>query len=206
MKRNNDVDKKVEEILELAREEKINEEEILAQSVQEKNKELNKQLLYLKAEFDNYRKRIEKEKQEKFYLGKISILEKILSLYDVFSVAIKNMEEKDVVEESKVFDGLKLIYKEFTSFLEKENVEKINDIGKKFDPLYHEVVSYIESDEGEDGVIIEIVSDGYKVKFDNKEIVLRPAKVKIIKNVSTQIKTEIETKQGSISSNKNETD
>jgi molecular chaperone GrpE len=189
-----DSEKKVEEIIDLARDEKLSEEELIKEAVQEKikqitelqekNKELNKQILYLKAEFDNFRKRVEKEKQQKFLLGKISVFEKIIYLYEMFKIAIEslqkiNLEKTD--EFTQIFNGLNLLYKEFESFLNKEGIYKINCLNQQVDPQYHEVVEYEEDDTKQENTILEIVSDGYLLKSDEEELVLRPAKVKVVK-------------------------
>jgi molecular chaperone GrpE len=184
----------IEEILELARDVKLSEEELIKEAIQEKikqiaelqekNKELNKQILYLKAEFDNYRKRVEKEKQQKFLLGKISVFEKIIYLYEMFKIAIDSLQKINLEknnEFSQIFDGLNLLYKEFENFLAKEGVSKIDCINKKVDPKYHEVVEYVENDTKDEDTIIEIISDGYILINNNEEIVLRPAKVKVVK-------------------------
>jgi molecular chaperone GrpE len=186
--------KEVEEIIELARDEKLSEEELIKEAIQEKikqitelqekNKELNKQILYLKAEFDNYRKRVEKEKQQKFLLGKISVFEKIIYLYEMFKVAIDSLQKINLEknnEFSQVFDGLNLLYKEFENFLAKEGISKIDCLNKQVNPQYHEVVEYEEDDTKEENTIIGIISDGYILVDNNEEFVLRPAKVKVVK-------------------------
>jgi molecular chaperone GrpE len=184
----------IEEILELARDVKLSEEELIKEAIQEKikqiaelqekNKELNKQILYLKAEFDNYRKRVEKEKQQKFLLGKISVFEKIIYLYEMFKIAIESLQKINLEKTNEfiqVFNGLNLLYKEFENFLAKEGVSKIDCINKKVDPKYHEVVEYVENDTKDEDTIIEIISDGYILINNNEEFVLRPAKVKVVK-------------------------
>lgn len=186
---------KVEEIINLAREEKLSEEEIIKEAIQEKikqinelqekNKELNKQLLYLRAEFDNYRKRVEKEKQQKFILGKVSVIEKIISLYEMFNLAIKSIESLTKTEKddnsNQVFNGIKLLYKELENFFVKEGVKKIECINTVFNPELHEVVEYEETNELQPDTITEVISDGYILSIDGEEYVLRPAKVKITK-------------------------
>lgn len=219
----------VEEILNLAREEKLNEQELLKQSIEEKNKiieeqknlindlenknkDLYKQILSLKAEFDNFRKRTEKEKQKKFFLGKIDVLEKIISLYEMFFYAVKSIEE---IEErnnlnsglNQVFEGIKLLYKEFENFFAKENIKKIDCLGKKFNHLYHEVVEYEENEEMEDGTIIDEIGSGYIILENEEEYVLRPAKVKVVRNQKSnqkEIYEKNETDNSFSASNKNE--
>ncbi|MFN3550229.1 MAG: nucleotide exchange factor GrpE [Endomicrobiia bacterium] len=225
-KKSND---EIEEILNLAREEKLNEQELLKQSIEEKNKiieeqrnlisdlenknkDLYRQILSLKAEFDNFRKRSEKEKQKKFFLGKVDVLEKIISLYEMFSYAvesIKNIEKQNSLnsELNQIIEGIKLLYKEFENFFVKENIKKIDCLNKKFDHLYHEVVEYEETNEKEDGTIIEVISPGYMIINNDEEFVLRPAKVKVVKNkLEPKKETEsekVETKDSSCASNEN---
>jgi len=200
----NKPEKEIEEILDLAREEKINEQEILKQSIEDKNKiiseqknkieqleqqnkELYRQLLYLKAEFDNFRRRTEEEKQKKFFWGKVNVIEKIISLYEMFSFAInsiKNFEQQNSLayEIKQLLEGIKLLYKEFENFFEKEGIRKIDCLGKQFDHSYHEVVEYEEDKNKQDNTIVEVISDGYIISFENEEYVLKPAKVKVVKN------------------------
>ncbi len=187
--------KETEEILNLTRDEKISEEEILKESIsqknelikelEEKNKELTKQILYLKAEFDNYRKRTEKEKRQKFLLGKISIFEKIISLYEMFNLAIKSIENinqpNTETNISQILDGIKLLYKEFENFLDKEGIKKIDCINKPFDHKYHEIVGYKETNEYEPDTIIEVTAEGYILNDTSEEFVLRPSKVVVTK-------------------------
>jgi molecular chaperone GrpE len=204
----NKPEEKIEEILELAREEKINEQELLKQSIEEKNKiiseqknkieqleqqnkELYRQLLYLKAEFDNFRRRTEEEKEKKFFLGKVNVVEKIISLYEMFSLAIdsiKNIERQNSSnsEIKQVLEGIKLLYKEFENFFEKEGIKKIDCLGKQFDHTYQEVVEFEENKDMEDNTVIGVISDGYIMSFDDEEYVLRPAKVKVVKNTKTK--------------------
>lgn len=211
----NKENKETEELLNLARDEKISEEEVLKESIaeknkiiaelEEKNKELNKQILYLKAEFDNYRKRVEKEKQQKFLLGKISILEKLISLYEMFALAIKsiknNEQKKNNDNISQVIEGIKILYKEIENFLLKEGVKRIDCINQQFNPTYHEVVDYKETDNSEEqDKIIEVVSDGYVFINDLEEYVLRPAKVIVTKLKKIEID---ETQLSSDASNQN---
>ncbi|MBU0600742.1 MAG: nucleotide exchange factor GrpE [Elusimicrobia bacterium] len=143
-------------------------------------KELNSQLLRLRAEFDNYRNRVEKEKQLKYIIGKESVLSKILDFEDIFEKALESLHHWNTDENPKdiknVIHGVALLKKEFTSFLKKEGVRHLEVIGKKIDPMYHEVIGYELCDE-EEGTIIKEVQKGYS--YD--EYVLRPSKVIIAK-------------------------
>lgn len=211
-----EVEKNIEEIIELARETKIAEEEIIKQSIEEKNKlieelrqankELNKQILYLKAEFENYRKRVEKEKQQKFILGKIDVFEKIISFYEMLNYALDNLEkiEKENKDDYllKVVEGIKLLSKEFENFLNKEGIKKIECINQTFNPAYHEVVEIEEvTDEESDNKIISIISNGYLWLGDDIEYTIKPAKVKIAKFKQKEENKNIETKEQKDTSN-----
>lgn len=202
---------KIEEIINLAREEKLAEEELIKEAIQqknkyiseleEKNKELHKQLLYLKAEFDNYRKRVEKEKQQKFLLGKVDIIEKIISFYEMFNYAIQSINETELNEDkqiTQILNGIKLLHKELETFLLKEGVRKIECINQQFNPNYHEIVEYEEDETKQPDTIVSVISDGYILINNNTEYVIRPAKVKVVK--SKQIH---ETKNSEEASNMN---
>ncbi len=199
--------KKIEEILNLSREEKINEEILLKQSLEEKNKfieeletknkDLYRQLLSLKADFENFRKRVEKEKQQKFFLGKIFVVEKVISLYEMFSQAIKSFDNIKT-DQKQVVDGVKMIYSELESFLKKEGITKIDCVGKKFNPLHHEILEFEDSNDVEDNVIVSVLMEGYKIENGGEEIILKPAKVKVAKKVSNIEETQ---KQESASNN-----
>lgn len=209
-------EKNLEEIIELARDAKIAEEEIIKQSIEEKNKlieelkqtnkELNKQLLYLKAEFENFRKRTEKEKQQKFILGKIDAFEKFISLYEILTYALNNLEkteDKNEEEHSlKIIEGIKLLHKEFENLLNKEGIKKIECLNQLFNPIYHEVVEIEEvANEDSDNKIIGIISNGYLWSKDDIEYTIRPAKVKIAKFKPTEENKNFETKEQKETSN-----
>ena len=134
-----------------------------------------KQLLRLKAEFDNYRKRVEKEKEQKFLLGKEAVLIKTVDLLDIFEKAMEAAKKSHNIKDT--LHGLDLLKKEFSSFLEKEGVKPINSVGEKFNPVYHDVLGTEVSDCGED-VIIKEVQKGYI--FNDCDII-RSAKVIISK-------------------------
>lgn len=138
-------------------------------------KDLQSQFLYLKADFDNYRKRAEKEKETSKKIGKIMIIEKLLYFLDVFENALNMME--NTKDEEKLIDGMKLLYKELTKMLEEEGVKTIKTIGEKFNPHLHEVIETITNEEIEEDTIVEEIARGYVYNGE----AIRPAKVKISK-------------------------
>ena len=166
----------------VAREEKLSEQEILKQSLEEKGKaaeDYYNQLLRLKAEFENYRRRTEKEKHNHLAWGKEEILLKQVSLLDVLEQASASTQTTTNIESIKM--GLDLIKIEFVKMLSSEGISEIDSIGKSFDPVLQEAVEQVESDEPE-GTIIEGMQKGYKLK----DRVIRPARVKVAKNGDKQ--------------------
>ena len=123
----------------------------------------------LQAEFENYKKRIDKEKEEfAKYAGALTI-GKMLPVLDSFEIALKNTSDRE-----KFVEGMKMIYAQFHSVLEAEGVRPIKAAGEKFDPYRHEVLMKEESDKPED-TILEEFQKGYMLN----DRVLRHSKVKI---------------------------
>lgn len=160
---------------EAARDEKISELEILKQSLEEKQKEAKDyydQLLRLKADFENFRKRSEKEKKDYLEWGKEKILIKQISIDDVLEQALKSAKSGGKVED--IITGLEMVTKEFSKMLKEEGVEEIKC--EKFDPNVCEALDTVESQE-EDGSILDIYQKGYTINGR----LLRAAKVKVAK-------------------------
>ena len=164
-------------IYDAARDEKMSELEILQQSLEEKKKQTDEyydQLLRLKAEFDNYRKRTEREKQNHLAWGKEEILLKQVGLMDVLEQACASARTSNNLE--SIQKGLDLITLEFSRMLSSEGVVETESAGQKFDPCVHEAVEHVESDQPE-GTIVEVLQKGYMMNGR----VIRPARVKVAK-------------------------
>lgn len=126
----------------------------------------------VQADFENYKKRTEKEKKEFSEYACADFIKSFLPLMDSFELALKNKAStEDFVK------GIELIYAQFSSLLESFGVKRIEANGKKFDPCLHEVLLVEESDK-EEGKILEELQPGYIMK----NCVLRHSKVKIAKN------------------------
>jgi molecular chaperone GrpE len=137
---------------------------------------LRSQLLRLKAEFDNYRRRVEKEKEMQYLYGKQSVLMKIVSLMDIFNNALKHTEDSQNIQQVK--HGIKLLHKEFSSFISKEGIDPIPAVGKKFDPERHEIVGLEETGEdGSENMILHEVQQG----FASGDWIIRPSRVIVSK-------------------------
>lgn len=152
----------------------LEEEEASEKSKEEaKIAELNDKLLRNMAEFDNFRKRNEKEKAAMFDMGMRSVVEKILPMIDNFErgLSIKPEDEKA----KAYFDGMDMIYKQFVKILEDISVKPIDCIGKEFDPNFHNAVMHIEDENYGENVIVEELQKGYMYK----DTVLRYSMVKV---------------------------
>jgi molecular chaperone GrpE len=162
--------------------EKISEVEILKQSVEYQKRlaqDYYDQLVRLQADFENYRKRSEKEKKDYLDWGKEKILLKQIDIGDVLHQALKSAKTSNNIE--SVIVGLEMISKEFVKMLKEEGIEEIHC--DKFDPDVCEALDSAGSDE-EDGKILEVYQKGYKMKGK----LLRAAKVKVAKN--NKVETE----------------
>ena len=135
----------------------------------QKNDELTDTLKRLQAEFENFKKRIEKEKIEFVKYAHAGIIADMLPVLDSFELALKNTADRE-----KLIEGIKMIYAQFYSMLESEGLRPIKAVGEKFDPYKHEVLMKEESDKPEE-TILEEFQKGYMLN----DKVLRHSKVKI---------------------------
>ncbi len=127
-----------------------------------------------RANFTNYKKRLEREQAEANQNASATVLTRFLPVIDDFELALKNMPTND--EAAKWAQGVALVQRKFISFLENEGIKRIEAEGQYFDPNFHEAVVHEESDKPENQ-IIEVLRHGYKLG----ERVLRPALVKVSK-------------------------
>ncbi len=111
------------------------------------------------AEFDNFRKRTEKEKSSMYIIGAKEIIEKILPVVDNFERGLAQAPENDPFA-----DGMQKIYKQFTTTLESLGVEPIEAVGKEFNPDFHNAVMHVEDEEVEDNIVVEELQKGYTYK------------------------------------------
>ncbi len=149
-----------------------------AKELSEKITELTTILKRVQADFENYKKRAEKEKAEFIQYASADFIKQLLPLIDSFEIALKNTSDKD-----RFIEGVNLIYAELMSLLNANGLKRIDTDGKKFDPYAHEALMREPSDK-EDGTILEELQPGYALK----NCILRYAKVKIAKNSSTNSK------------------
>lgn len=122
-------------------------------------KELEQSDLRWMAEFENFRKRSEKENTEKFAMGAKSIVEKILPVIDNFERGLATVPEEQKTE--PFIEGMEKIYQQMVTELENVGVTAIEAIGKEFDPNLHNAVMQTQSDEYESGVVAQELQKGY---------------------------------------------
>ncbi len=111
------------------------------------------------AEFDNYRKRTDKEKEQMFSMGEKNVIEKILPIVDNFERGFATVEEAD--QEDPFVDGMKRVYAQLTKQLEAFGVTPIEAVGKEFDPNLHNAVMQVESAEYASGIVAQELQKGY---------------------------------------------
>ncbi len=111
------------------------------------------------AEFDNFRKRTDKEKETMFEAGAKSVIEKILPVVDNFERGIASLSEEEL--QSAQGSGMQMIYKQLMGELEKLDVKPIEAVGKEFDPELHNAVMQCESEEYESGIVAQELQKGY---------------------------------------------
>lgn len=111
------------------------------------------------AEFENFRNRTEKEKQAMFETGAKSVIEKILPVIDNFERGFATVESED--EEDAFVGGMRMVYKQLLTELEKIGVKPIEAVGHEFDPNFHNAVMQVASDEYESGIVAQELIKGY---------------------------------------------
>jgi len=134
--------------------------------------ELRQTLLRRQADFDNYRKRIEKERFEDAKRATARVVEGLIPVVDGFEHALAAHREAEYENYRK---GFELIYKQLLDHLAKLGVERLDPVGKPFDPHLHQAVDRAETKDLDDGTILQVFQPGYV--FHGR--VLRPAMVRV---------------------------
>lgn len=129
------------------------------------------QLLRLQADFNNYKKRTEREKEGLVSFGVEKLASGLFPILDNFERALESKEDK----EDGFYKGVEMIYEQFLDLLEKNSIKEINALYEKFDPVYHNAVAVGQSEEYEEGTIINVLQKGYM----QNDKVIRPAMVMV---------------------------
>lgn len=127
----------------------------------EKIEELNDKYTRLFAEFDNFRKRSEKEKKAMFEVGAKSVIEKILPIIDSFERGLATIPEE---EKTGFAEGMDKVYKQLITSLEEAGVKQIEAVGQEFDPNLHNAVMHIDDDAYGENEISQELQKGYRYR------------------------------------------
>ena len=139
----------------------------------EKIEELTDRLTRQMAEFDNFRKRTEKEKSQMYEIGAKDIIEKILPVVDNFERGLASMSEEE--RTTPFAEGMEKIYKQFMTTLEGIGVKPIEAVGQEFNPDFHNAVMHVEDEEFGENIIAEEFQKGYMYR----DSVVRHSMVKV---------------------------
>ncbi len=164
---------------EVAEEAPVNEKERLTAELQE----MNDKYLRLYAEFENYKKRVNKDKEEVLRYGNESLLYELLPVIDNLEMALKHALNS---VSAGLVQGVEITLKEFQKTLEKFGLSTIEATGKPFDPTIHHAMSVIEREDIEENIVVEELRKGYM--FRDK--VLRAPLVVVVSKKAVGIKEE----------------
>ena len=129
------------------------------EALKEKIEELEDRVKRQMAEFENFRKRTEKEKTAMFETGAKSVIEKILPVVDNFERGLAAVPENE--KDGGFAQGMEMIYKQLMTELENMDVKPIPAVGEEFNPDFHNAVMQVESEEYESGVVAQELQKGY---------------------------------------------
>jgi molecular chaperone GrpE len=156
-----------ETVAEIIEQEMVSSEEF--ESVMVALAEKENDILRARADFANYKKRVERNRVQERQDMKGDIIKRFLPVMDDMLRALQNAPEDPWVE------GIQLIYRKLESVLDAENITRIEAEGAEFDPNFHEAIGQVKSDEHESGQVAEVLQEGYMLG----ERIIRPAVVRV---------------------------
>ena len=130
-------------------------------------------LKYLQADFENYRKRMEKEIHEAAQISNEKLIINLLDVLDELELALRSGRETE--NKQAILDGVEMTLKKLTSTLEQEGLTRIESVGEPFNPAFHEIMTEISTKEHDENVVVEEVRAGYMLGGK----VIRPTIVKV---------------------------
>jgi len=151
----------------------------LEENLRDEIEQLRDEKLRLLADMENLRKRSDRDRMDSIRYGNINFARDILSLGDNLSRALdaipKDAEKTETI--TNLINGLRMVQREFTSILEKHGIKKIEALNKRFDHNFHQAMMEIESEEVEEGIVIQEIQSGYNMH----DRLLRPSMVGVAK-------------------------
>ncbi|ACX64021.1 nucleotide exchange factor GrpE [Paenibacillus sp. Y412MC10] len=143
------------------------------EKLQAELQEQQQRTLRVQADFDNFRRRTQKEKEDLGKYASSKLITELLPVIDNFERALQASEENPEFESFS--KGVNMIFRQLESVLATEGLSAMKSVGEPFNPEYHQAIMQVESDEYEEGIVVEEVQKGYMLK----DKVLRPAMVKV---------------------------
>ena len=151
----------------------------LEENLRDEIEQLRDEKLRLLADMENLRKRSDRDRMDSIRYGNINFARDILSLGDNLSRALdaipKDAEKTETI--INLINGLRMVQREFTSILEKHGIKKIEALNQRFDHNFHQAMMEIESEEVEEGIVIQEIQSGYNMH----DRLLRPSMVGVAK-------------------------
>lgn len=150
----------------------------LKQELEEKDETIDEhlsRLKYMQADFENYKKAVEREKAHIVRCANDDLILKLLDIYENLERAVES--ERKAKEKGPLFEGVEMVYNQLKSLLEAEGLKPIKAVGEKLDPFKHEAIIQEENKDMEEGTILEELQRGYMLK----DRVVRYSKVKVSK-------------------------
>ncbi len=170
----------------------VTEEELSAEALKELREKASKaeeywnKMLHLVADFDNFKKRAERKRQDDVLSAKVAVVETFLPVLDNFEIAFsasQNVEEPAV---KSIQQGIEMVLSQFHNVLKDCGVDTIEPLGEEFDHSYHEAVSELETDEVAEGHVAQVLRKGYKMG----PRLIRAARVVVAARVTEQEQKE----------------
>lgn len=162
------------------------------EKLQQELSEANNKYLRLYAEFENYKKRTNKDKEELIKYGNESLIYELLTVIDNLEMALRHSTGNSF---SGLVQGVEITYKELMKTLEKFGLSVIEATGKVFDPAVHHAMSQVQRDDIDENIVVEEYRKGYKLK----DKVIRPSLVAVSKKISkSQQEETAETEKNNI--------
>jgi len=168
--------------------EEHNQAELLEEE-KRKNEELATKLKYLQADFENYRRRMDKKMKDVEDFANSKLVMRLLSVLDELDLAITNAEARG--EEDSLLDGIKMVYRSLYSALQNEGLQRIESVGKPFNPILHEAVERIPGEGEGEAIVVDEIRPGFLFK----DQLIRPSMVKVKLGSSATPKTEAKTNE-----------
>ncbi len=135
------------------------------------------QLLRLRADFENFRRRAQRERDEAYQFGHENLARDLLPILDDFERALEHARRPEGPDVSALAEGVELVLREILAIFSKHGVDEIQALGKGFDPAVHEALAQTEASGVEPNTIVQVAQKGYQLR----ERLLRPARVIIAK-------------------------